>query len=140
MVVCAIAHKIDIDMAAHATDPDAGMDEVFESVARHFAMLAEPSRLRILHVICQKEASVGEIVASSGMSQTGVSRHLNLMYQTGLVSRRREGSQVFYAVADPVLVDTCRTVCERVSDEFRRGDRRKRRGKGLVGQTKVAVR
>ena len=91
------------------------MDEVFEHVARYFLMLSEPARLRILHAICQGEKSVGEIVDETSLGQTNVSRHLGLMYQAGVLRRRREGAQVFYGVTDATLTDVCRAVCVRVA-------------------------
>lgn len=94
------------------------MEEVFETVAQYFSILAEPARLRILHAICQEEKAVGQIVAETAMSQTNVSRHLNLMYQSGVLKRRKDGSQVFYGVADATLTELCRAVCVRVSSEL----------------------
>ena len=94
------------------------MDEVFESVARYFAILSEPARLRILHAICQQERTVGQIVEETGMTQTSASRHLNLMYQAGALKRRKVGSSVLYGVADATLTDVCRSVCVRVSAEL----------------------
>jgi DNA-binding transcriptional ArsR family regulator len=94
------------------------MDEVFESVARYFLVLSEPARLRILHSICQDERSVGQIVEETALSQSNASRHLNMMYQAGVVKRRREGSQVLYSVIDATLTDVCRAVCVRVSADL----------------------
>ncbi len=94
------------------------MGEVFESVARYFLILSEPARLRIIHSICQSEKAVGAIVEETELAQSNVSRHLNLMYQAGVVRRRREGSQVFYSVTDSTLTDVCRSVCVRVSAEL----------------------
>ena len=74
----------------------AATQEVFESAARYFSVLAEPARLKIIHVLCCEEKSVNAIIAATGMAQANASRHLGLMYQTGLLSRRREGTQVFY--------------------------------------------
>ena len=84
---------------------------VFASVARYFALLADPTRLRILHAICTAEQSVSAIVEATGATQTNVSRHLALLHQAGAVARRRDGSSVRYRVADPELVSICRTVC-----------------------------
>lgn len=94
------------------------MGEVFESVARYFLVLSEPARLRILHSICQGEKPVGAIVEETELAQSNVSRHLNMMYQAGVLRRRREGSQVFYCVTDSTLTDVCRAVCVRVSAEI----------------------
>ena len=86
------------------------MHEVFESVARYFSMLGEPTRLRILHALCQEERCVNDIILATGLAQANVSRHLGLMYQAGMLSHRREGVQIFYKVADPMFIELCRTV------------------------------
>jgi DNA-binding transcriptional ArsR family regulator len=98
------------------------MSEVFESVARYFALLSEPTRLRIMHCVCQHEKSVGQIVEEAGVTQTNASRHLAMMYQGGMVTRRREGNQVFYRVSDHSFTEICRAVCVRVAAEAE-GDR-----------------
>ncbi len=92
------------------TNPVDALSEVFESVARRFSVLGEPTRLRILHALCQEERCVTEIIHLSGVAQANASRHLGLMYQSGLLSRRREGTQVFYKVVDPTCLDLCRAV------------------------------
>lgn len=87
---------------------------VFESAARYFSVLAEPARLKILHAICAEEKSVNAIIAATGMAQANASRHLGLMYQAGMLSRRREGTQVFYRVADSMFLELCRTVSTQI--------------------------
>lgn len=91
------------------------MHEVFESVARYFSVLGEPTRLRILHTLCQDEKCVNEIIRVTDLAQANVSRHLGLMYQAGMLSRRREGTQIFYKVADPMYAELCRTVSAQVA-------------------------
>jgi DNA-binding transcriptional ArsR family regulator len=91
------------------------LERVFASVARYFALLSDLTRLKILHSICQAEQSVTAIVAETGATQTTVSRHLGLLHQAGVVSRRRERSLVYYRVADPVVVDICRSVCVQIA-------------------------
>lgn len=90
------------------------MQPVFESMARYFSVLGEPTRLRILHTLCRDEHCVNDIIRETGLAQANASRHLGLMYQAGLLSRRREGTQIFYKVADPLYVELCRTVSHRV--------------------------
>jgi len=94
-------------------------EEVFESAARYFSVLSEPARLKILHSICGDEKSVNAIMGATGMAQANASRHLGLMYQAGMLSRRREGTQVFYRVSDSLYVELCRTVSAQI--EFRMG-------------------
>ncbi len=74
--------------------------EAYESLARFFGLLSEPARLRLLHALTERECSVSELLCSTGLSQANGSRHLGLMYQAGFLSRRREGSQVFYRLSD----------------------------------------
>ncbi len=94
------------------------LDPVFASVARYFALLAEPTRLKILHAICQAERSVSGIVATTGVTQTNVSRHLGLLHRAGVVSRRRERSLVYYRVADPAFIEICRSVCLQIASRI----------------------
>jgi DNA-binding transcriptional ArsR family regulator len=91
------------------------LERVFASVARYFSLLSDPTRLKVLHSICQAEQSVTAIVAATGATQTTVSRHLGLLHQAGVVSRRRERSLVYYRVADPMFVDICRSVCLQIA-------------------------
>jgi len=110
------------------------MNEVFESVARYFALLSEPTRLRIMHSICQQEKSVNQIVEELGASQTNVSRHLGLMYQAGVLARRKDGNQVLYRVTDTAFTEICRTVCVRVASELDGDKSLKRSFKNLIDE------
>ncbi len=62
---------------------------------------AEPSRLRLLTACAQGEMTVSEIATILGQSQPRVSRHLKVMCDAGLLERFREGSWVFYRLAEP---------------------------------------
>jgi len=90
---------------------DQQLDQVLESVSGYFALLAEPTRLRILHAICDSEKTVTEIVRDTGASQTNVSRHLNAMYRAGVLLRRRAANFTLYSVADRTVTEICRMVC-----------------------------
>ena len=91
------------------------LDPVFHIVAGYFGVLAEPTRLKIMHALCLGEKTVTRIVAETGATQTNVSRHLGLMHRHHVVARRKEGTQVFYSVADPTMVELCRSVCSRIA-------------------------
>lgn len=97
------------------------LNPVFESTARYFSVLGEPTRLKILHVICQEEKCVNDIIRTTGLLQANVSRHLGLMYQAGLLSRRREGTQIFYQVAQPLFVELCRSISVQVTNRLTGG-------------------
>lgn len=91
------------------------LQAVFESVARYFSVLGEPARVRILHALCQQERCVSELLKVTGLAQANASRHLGLMYQAGVLSRRRDGNQMFYRVADPMYVELCRAVSAQIA-------------------------
>ena len=94
------------------------MDElshIFETVSRYFSLLSEPMRVRILHVICQHDRSVSDIVAETRATQTNVSRHLNTMYRAGVLTRRKEGNFIYYGIADRTLTEICRHVCVHIA-------------------------
>jgi len=89
-----------------------------EAVAAYFGVLSDPTRIRIMHAICDEEKTVSQIVEELGASQTNISRHLSIMHRNDVLARRKEGNQVYYRSADAAMVDLCRTVCKRISDRM----------------------
>ena len=63
-----------------------------------FAVLAEPTRRRILDELRGSERSVGELVDSLGVAQPTVSKHLKVLRDAGFVSSRRSAQQRIYRV------------------------------------------
>jgi ArsR family transcriptional regulator len=86
-------------------------DEALELVARRFAVLAEPMRLRLIQALFDGEKNVSELVEATGGTQANVSRHLQTLTTAHLLARRKEGLQVFYRIADPTLPKLCELVC-----------------------------
>ena len=62
-------------------------------------MLADPTRLNILWALMQGETSVACLADLAGTTPTAVSQHLSKLRLAGLVTNRREGTFVFYALA-----------------------------------------
>ncbi|HEY1058948.1 MAG TPA: metalloregulator ArsR/SmtB family transcription factor [Limnobacter sp.] len=91
------------------------LDSLLEQVSGYFSVLSEPTRLKIIRVLCDGEKSVNDIVEGVESTQSNVSRHLNLMYRAGVLSRRKEGTLVMYHVKEPTVVELCRTVCVHVA-------------------------
>ena len=85
-------------------------DEDLERVARHFRLLGEPMRLKILQALCRKPLAVGDIVASTGAAQANVSRHLALMAAAGILTRKKNGQRVLYGMKDRLAVQLCELV------------------------------
>jgi DNA-binding transcriptional ArsR family regulator len=85
--------------------------EMVELVARRFQVLGEPCRLRILQALQGKAMTVNQIVETLEGNQPNISKHLQILFDTGLVGRERSGNSVFYSIADPVVFKLCELVC-----------------------------
>jgi DNA-binding transcriptional ArsR family regulator len=83
-------------------------------------MLADPTRLAILRTLMVGEKSVGQVVMETGRGQANVSKHLKLLAESGLVSRRKEGLQVYYRLDDPLVEQLCTLVCSTIRSEVER--------------------
>ena len=71
----------------------------FDDVLGALTAAGEPTRLRLLALLCDAELTVSELVAILRQSQPRISRHLKLLVEAGLVERHREGAWVFLLVA-----------------------------------------
>lgn len=75
-------------------------DEAIELIAARLRVIAEPNRIRILGVLNEGDATVQEITDRLMTTHQNVSKHLGVLYQAGMVSRRKEGISVRYALVD----------------------------------------
>lgn len=87
-------------------------DELLSHIADCLKALADPTRLRILHLLEDGELCVGELVGAVGGSQANVSKHLAVLRNAGLVRARRSGMNVCYSLEDPVALEVCHQVCQ----------------------------
>ena len=94
--------------------------EAIDLVAERFRTLGEPTRLHLLNELRQGERSVGDLVEALGATQANVSNHLQLLHAAGMVGRRREGTTIYYRVADPSVFRLCELVCGRLEDTLER--------------------
>lgn len=99
-------------MARHPTMTAA----MLERVAEQFRALGEPSRLHLMNLLFDGERNVGELVAASGLSLANVSKHLGILHQIGWVTRRKDGLNVVYAIADERTFGLCELMCNRVRE------------------------
>ena len=95
-------------------------DQAIEIVARRFAVLAEPMRLRLIQALFDGEKNVTELTALTGGTQANISRHLQTLIAAHVLDRRKEGLQVFYRVADPTIAKLCDLVCGSVEKTLNR--------------------
>lgn len=74
-----------------------------ERQVKIFKALGDPTRLRIVRMLSEKELCVCEIIPATGKSQPTTSAHLKILYEAGLVKSRKEGLSVYYSLADSKL-------------------------------------
>lgn len=89
---------------------------MLQRVAEQFKTLGEPSRLKLMNLLFDGEASVGELVERSGLSMANVSKQLQQLYQLGWVARRKVGISVVYGLSDERAFALCDLMCARVRD------------------------
>jgi DNA-binding transcriptional ArsR family regulator len=70
-----------------------------------FELVAEATRRRILDLLRERARPVGELVKLLGLSQPGVSKHLRLLREAGLVRVRREGQRRWYELSPEPLAE-----------------------------------
>jgi DNA-binding transcriptional ArsR family regulator len=92
--------------------------EVVQQVAEYFDVLSEPMRLRILNVLRDGEKCVQDLVIETATSQANVSKHLKVMLQAGILSRRSEGTSAYYRVDDELIFELCKLVCDRLASRI----------------------
>ena len=95
-------------------------DQVFESAAELFALLSTPIRLKIISAVCNGEKNVSELLAQIQTTQPNMSQHLSTLYRTGVLSRRREGTQIYYKLQSERVAVLCRAVCTQVAIDLDR--------------------
>ena len=86
-----------------------------ERVANLFRAFAEATRLAIIQELKDGELAVSEIVDRLTTSQANVSKQLKLLHDAGVLERRKQGTQVLYRIADPMVFELCRTVCDKLN-------------------------
>jgi len=93
-------------------------DDALDLIAHRFAVLGEPMRLRLVHALFTGEKNVTALVEETGGTQANISRHLKMLTQAHFISRRKDGLQVLYRIADPTLFQLCDLVCGRLEKQL----------------------
>ncbi|MBD2251887.1 ArsR/SmtB family transcription factor [Nostoc parmelioides] len=84
-------------------------------VAEYFKVLSEVSRLQVLCALKSGAKNVTEIIEITQLKQANVSKHLQILAQTGIIKRQPQGVSVFYEIADPIIFELCELVCQRLA-------------------------
>ena len=98
-------------MAHPALPPHPLNDQLVDLIARHFRVLGEPMRLKLLDALREGDATVQELQQTTGASQQNISKHLGVLLGAGLVSRSKDGNFSRYAITDKSVFGLCEQVC-----------------------------
>jgi DNA-binding transcriptional ArsR family regulator len=93
-------------------------DQVFDSVAELFGVLATPIRLKIISAVCQGEKNVSQLLDEIDTTQPNMSQHLSTLYRCGVLAKRRDGTEVYYRLQSERVASLCRAVCTQVAIEL----------------------
>ncbi len=85
--------------------------DLAELISHRLRVIGDPLRIRTLDVLRDGERPVAEIAHALGTSQQNASKHLGVLLQAGIVSRRKLGTSAFYAIADDTVFALCEQVC-----------------------------
>ncbi|GFO54701.1 transcriptional regulator [Geomonas sp. Red276] len=94
------------------------MKELVELRAEILKALAQPTRLKIVDFLRDGERCVCEIFPAIGEEQSNTSRHLNMMLAAGVLSRRKDGLKIFYAIKHPEILAVTDLITAVVKEEI----------------------
>ena len=92
--------------------------QLFKHQASICKTLADAKRLMILHELRDSEMSVGQLASNLGLPQSNVSQHLAILRERGIVTTRREGTTIYYKLANPKIGEACDLVREVLADQL----------------------
>lgn len=88
----------------------------FSTTAEIFKQLSDPTRLQIFWLLCHQEECVINIAALLDMSSPAVSHHLRSLHDSGLISSRRDGKEVYYKAAETEACELLHESVEQVME------------------------
>lgn len=94
--------------------------EIFERQAVICKAFAHPKRLQLLDLLGMGERAVAELQEELDVSKANMSQHLSVLRSAGVVSTRRNGKQVYCALAIPEVKSACHLLREVLRSQLRR--------------------
>lgn len=86
--------------------------QIFQRHAELCQTLANPLRLEILSLLRDGEKRVNELAELTKVNQANVSQHLSILRGKGLVTARRDGTNIYYSIANSKIVRACDLIRE----------------------------
>lgn len=93
-------------------------DDALEEIARYFAALCVPTRLKIVNALRDGERNVTELTELTGCTQANASKHLAVLAHNGMVGKSARGTSVYYRIVDPRIYKLCDLVCGQIGRRY----------------------
>ena len=93
------------------------MDFPVMLITRRLKAMADVTRLTILHVLCDGERNVSDLMRETGFTQANISKHLRILRQEGLVRARRENRNVYYSMSSGLTREVCTLICRSLASQ-----------------------
>lgn len=87
-------------------------EETLFIVSQTFKAISDPTRIRILYLLFEREYAVNEMSEELGLKQSTVSHQLRFLKNMRLVKSRREGTSIYYAQADAHVMQILKQMIE----------------------------
>ena len=98
-IECCSMHHIHTDVLDKISSEMPSEEKLYD-LAEFFKVFGDSTRIRILYVLFESEACVCDIASALNMQQSAISHQLRILKQSRLVTSRRDGKSVIYALAD----------------------------------------
>jgi rhodanese-related sulfurtransferase len=98
-------------------------DGLYEQFARIGKAVAHPKRIELLDLLCQGERSVEVLAGAAAMTVVNASAHLRVLRESRLVATRKEGTRVFYRLADDAVGEFFFSLRDLAGDRYAEVDR-----------------
>src|ERR1700722_1732254 len=92
--------------------------EALEMAAAAFRAPGAPLGLRLIQELEAGEQSVSALAERIESTQPNVSKHLKILQEAGLLNRRQQGTNAYYAIADTMVFELCEMICARLRESL----------------------
>ena len=88
------------------------VQKIYELHAEICKILSNSKRLEILNLLRNGEKSVSELISLAKITQANLSQHLAILRRKDIVTTRREGTNIYYKIANPKIIQACDIIRE----------------------------
>ena len=88
------------------------MDSIYKLQADVCKTFANDKRLEIINLLKDKEMSNSELMQKTGLPKVNISQHMHVLTAKGVVWARREGTHIYYRIANPKIIQACNLMKE----------------------------